>query len=683
LEACDLGAGDGGPIAVKGDGFVHSKTGKPVRFWGVNAGAEVAGFEKAAVDRFAKFMAKRGVNLVRYHSPIFARGDFRKVDDEAIARLHYFAAALKREGIYLGVSCYFPLWIKLKPQDGFAGYRDQHPFALLYFNEEFQRIYQGWWRELLRRKNPHTGMTLAEDPAVAFAELVNEDSVFFWTFSPYQNIPEPQMKILEEKFGRWLAARQGSLANALAKWPKGTVRGDDAEAGRAGFLGVWQMANQKSPRARDQLEFLTELQADFYRSQRDFLRGKLGFGGCIQASNWITGDARVLGPLDKHSNATCDFLDRHGYFESRHKGPAASYSLSAGDVYTERSALLFEADDDPAKRSFSLPIFGVEYAGKPSLASEVNWIPPNPLRADMPLVAAAYGALQGTDGYCFFASAAPEWQQTMTKFAIQTPLGVGQFPAAALIYRKGLVKEGPTAARADLKQEDLYKQTGAPLAAPQNLDALRKADLPAGAAIATPPTAALDPLAFLVGKVEFRIGPGSAAARQLDLAKLVDRERKVVTSATGELRWDYGRGLATIDAPAALAATGFLAKAGPVELSEATFDVKLRYGAVALVSLDDKPIRESRRLLLQVASEETNDGWKTTARGKELRIDAVGGPPLAVRKFAGAVTLKGPGAGDFKATPLDPNGRASGPATATIEGRLELAPQTLYYILER
>ena len=35
------------------------------------------------------------------------------------------------------------------------------------------------------------------------AEIINEDSYFFWTFNP-QAVPEPELKILEAQFGDWL-----------------------------------------------------------------------------------------------------------------------------------------------------------------------------------------------------------------------------------------------------------------------------------------------------------------------------------------------------------------------------------------------------------------------------------------------------------------------------------------------
>ena len=34
---------------------------------------------------------------------------------------------------------------------------------------------------LLKHRNPHTGLTYAEDPAIAFVEIINEQSILFYT----------------------------------------------------------------------------------------------------------------------------------------------------------------------------------------------------------------------------------------------------------------------------------------------------------------------------------------------------------------------------------------------------------------------------------------------------------------------------------------------------------------------
>jgi hypothetical protein len=208
-------AGENGFIQARGDKFVHGKNNQVVRFWAVNAGGGLINLDKASVNYLARYLAKRGVNMVRIHGGIWGE-DFRQVNREFLDKYFYFVSAMKREGIYTNLSIYFPLWIQMRENSGFAGYPapgTAHPFALLFFNPEFQGIYRNWWRALLTTKNPYTGIALRDDPAVAIAEIVNEDSYLFWTFS-YNNIPAPQMAILEKLFGDWLTTKHGSLQAA-------------------------------------------------------------------------------------------------------------------------------------------------------------------------------------------------------------------------------------------------------------------------------------------------------------------------------------------------------------------------------------------------------------------------------------------------------------------------------------
>jgi hypothetical protein len=672
-------AGEGGFIGVKGEEFIHKKTGIPEKFWAINTGADTTRLDKATFQNMARSWAKMGVNLVRLHGAHWG-SDFRKIEPDELQRIHQFVEILKHEGIYTCLSIYFPLWLNFNEKSPFAGYKGQNPFALLYFNKDFQAFYNNWWRTILTSRSEKTGKTLTEEPAVAMLEIVNEDSNMFWTFTPYENIPAPQMEILEKQFGSWLAKKHGSLKNALQFWGGSAVRGDDLNSGRAGFMPLWEVFNKKDARAQDTARFLAENQRDFYVQTLDLLKKDLGFKGSIYASNWITADARILGPLDKWSNSVADFMDRHGYFDVGHTGERASYSISNGDRYADRSALQFlpnKAEDPP---NFSLPIFDIRYNNKPSTITEINWTPPNALRADFPLVSAAYGALQGTDAIFFFATGAPWWEETLGKFGIRTPVTFGQFPATALIYRKGLVKAAPKVVEASLSLSDLFALKGAPLSTTASLDQLRAADIPAGKSAEVKSIESIDPLAFLVGKVDFNITDDPRPSRIMDLSRFISHDKKMVTSATGELLWHYGRGTVTVNAPKAQGVTGYLSKLGTVELGALRIKSPMEYGTILAVSLDDKPLATSKQILLQVMSQEQNYGWRTSG-GPQKLIESTGQAPMQVAELKGNVTFKRKDAAALKVTPLDFNGYPK--SRAKPAPNMRLSPDTIYYLITK
>ena len=181
-------AGEHGFIAVKGTHFVHGDTGRPLRFWAVN-GPPHELKDRESLRSLARLLAKYGVNLVRIHGGYFdENGD---VKPESVRHAIDVVECMKAEGIYSHFSIYFPLWLKPKPGTpwlpGYDG--NKHPFAALYFNRDFQEKYRSWWKALLLTPSSTTGKPLIAEPAVAGCEMINEDSYFFWTFSP-DNIPD-------------------------------------------------------------------------------------------------------------------------------------------------------------------------------------------------------------------------------------------------------------------------------------------------------------------------------------------------------------------------------------------------------------------------------------------------------------------------------------------------------------
>lgn len=142
-------AGENGRIIVRGEHFAHEATGEPVRFWGVNRG----GWDRMSQKEWqeaARMLAKRGVNLVRFHSGIFHgknnEGEPKwDVDENKLDALFYAIAALKEEGIYSHLSLYFPLWLKGPDPERFPGIGDDDPpFMQHVINEDFESIYRSW-----------------------------------------------------------------------------------------------------------------------------------------------------------------------------------------------------------------------------------------------------------------------------------------------------------------------------------------------------------------------------------------------------------------------------------------------------------------------------------------------------------------------------------------------------------
>lgn len=673
-------AGENGFIGVKDGRFVHTGNGETVRFWAVNGPPhDLKGPE---LRKVARMLAKYGVNMVRIHGGYFDKDG--EVEMTKVTHAMEIVEAMKAEGIYTHFSIYFPLWLTPKPGlswlPGYDG--KKHPFAALLFNPDFQAQYRKWWTALLTTPSPATGKTLVEEPAVASLEMQNEDSFFFWTFST-ENIPEAEIILLEKMFGDWLVKKYGSLEAASAKWNGVKAKRDNAAEGRMSFRPLWNMSHEKIARDQDTAQFLFETQTRFYSETYQFLR-KLGFKGPITASNWATASPEVFGPLEKLSYLAGDFIDRHGYFSCNHKGPNAEWSLRDGHTYSDRSALRFEAEDVTKPKQFVHPAMDPHYDGKPSMISETTFNRPNRYRSEALLYFAVYGALQGSDAIVHFALDGGQWAVKpgyfMQPWTLMSPAMAGQFPAAALLFRRGLVTPGKVLAEIRLNKSDMLALKGTPLPQDATLDELRLKDVPQGTSVK--PGQRLDPLLHYAGRANVTFSSEAGATTVSDLSSLIDHTRQTVSSSTHELKLDYGKGLLIIDAARAQGASGCLKANHEIETKDLTISSALDLGHIIAVSLDDKPIEVSTRILLQVMSEEKSSGFQTQPVSPNLqRVTSIGHDPWLVRNLSGTVRFKRPDAGQLQVTALDYNGYPNGNAGTAQE--IKLQPATVYYLVQR
>lgn len=301
--------------------------------------------------------------------------------------------------------------------------------------------------------------------------------------------------------------------------------------------------------------------------------------------------------------------------------------MSVGDTFSDRAGVL-----EPDK----LPIAMNQVDGYPHIISEIGWPNPNRFKAEFPALCAAYGSLQGIDGIFFFAVGGADWETSPKKFTLTVPTILGQFPGMALMYRRGDVRQADAVVHEALDLNDLYRFKGSAASTAQGLDALRRADVPAGGVARGVEIPGIDPLAFYAGRVLRSFGTGKSKSLLRDLTKYIDREKKRIRSITGELTWDYGTGAVTVDTPRSQGVVGFLRQAGRVELSDVTIESGNEFGSVLVISLDGKPLASSRNILVQAATEEKCHGWKVD-NGK---IADLGGYPLNVRNIDATVTFR-------------------------------------------
>jgi hypothetical protein len=355
-----------------GDAFLLGD-GTPVRFWAVNS--KITGFDDQQLDQHARWLARIGVNMVRLSGVTLQskapRSKVTDVSEESLRNIWRAVAAFKKQGIYVTLH---PYWGEGNGADltdwGIAGYtgKDQ-PWGLLFFNQELQRGYRAWLKELFTRTNPYTGIPLARDSAVGLFILQNEDSLLFWTS---QGIKPAQKAVLATKFVEWLKARYGSLDAALKSWDGDRHKDDRPAAGIVGLYDISQAAvaqtGGRAKRIADQYQFFVETMRRFNAETETYLREKLGCRMLICAGNWRTASDELMLDAERWSYTTNEVIAKNHYFNSLHEGPASAWAINQGDLIADQSVLF---------SPWMFPVNLKQVAGHPNIITESTWTNPN------------------------------------------------------------------------------------------------------------------------------------------------------------------------------------------------------------------------------------------------------------------------------------------------------------------
>jgi hypothetical protein len=683
-------AGEKGFVTASPDGDFLDGAGKPLRFWAINAKSD---FENPAdLDSSARFLAKMGVNLARLFVGLNPEdGKLEVPNAKAIDQVWRAEAAFKKQGIYV-IIC--PFW-KMTPKasQGIEGYNgDAESWGVGFFNPVFRAAFKSWMTKLLGDKNPYTGIRLADDPALAVICSQNEDSLLFWTAGLMK---EPQKRLLAKLFAAWLVKKHGSLDKALEAWGGEKADGDDFANGTVGLLPVYNInvaPTGKANRAADQVEFMARTQHDYYQDLHNHYRS-LGCKQLVNSSNWITADALRLNDVERWSYTSDEVIAVNKYYGSKHEGENNGWRIDPGHTI---------ANETGVRDLRGLPTNLKQIAGRPMMITESSWVSPNRYQAEGPFLMAAYQSLTGVDAFFWFAQTTVAYdddqavalpfitykdQHPPFKWSCMIPGMLGAFPANAIALRRGYIAKAKPVVHEARSLASMFRREYPIIAEDPEFDPNRREGGEAQAqAEKTKLASGVDPLAFLVGPVEVEYGADAAkTVVSPDLGKRIDTAKKVVTSATGEITMDYGRGVCVVDTPKSKGVCGFLKQAGgSFALTDAVIASGNRYATINLVAMDDQPLKSSRQVLLQYGSIAKPTGWETKDLGHDKEeIVNVGHKPWQVVKADATVTLANPGL--TKAVALDPAGFPT--ATAVLVKReggkliVTLPPDALYVVL--
>ncbi len=569
---------------------------KRIRLFGPNLVQSANFLTPELADAFIRQAESLGYNTVRLHH--IEQGlldpkapDSLTINPKALDNFHYLCAKLKERGFYLTIDLYASR--RLKAGDKIPEFDDTGEFSmknLVPISPEAMENWKSFSRQVLSARNPYTGLSLAEDPALAFLNLVNENPLI----------------------SQWNGVRAGRAAALIYKQKfeeylktKGFT-GDTAEVKRNGLF----------------IEFLNDLQGKCIAEQSRFLREELGLKALITDLNMC--HQFTLAEL----RSGLDLVDIHQYWDHP-SFPEKRWGYPF--VFHNRSSIAGGAV--APGRLMSSRVFG-----KPFVVTEFNFCFPNSWRVEAPTLTGGYAALQDWDGLYRFAwshSAAgmknPE--RPMTQFDIVNNLQAQMTERIIyFLFVRGDVKSAEKGIAFDYRPE-LVRSLGGNSMTGTYPDSFRLYGL--YERIGTLANGAVSPGVVKVNPLQ----SGWEAALSRPVREAMENYRKtgVITSQTREITLAKKSPSLHIVAPRSDVYTGSLDVAGKVLKAE-----KLSvYQTLALHSLDGKELAGSEKLLLIQLTDLSNDGLRFDDKKRRV-LRSWGKLPQMLERGSAEITLAVP-----------------------------------------
>jgi hypothetical protein len=669
-------AGEFGFVNAAGKDLRFERSPKAIKFWGTGANLESGRYSREQLTQRAKYFRKFGINIVRQH-PLFddITTDGR-IDPAKLDQYDWWFAELKKHGIYTQWSVFYHYTIG--PNDGYPadlyaeleGRPDRKDtYGIITISPKLHEIRRKSLLQLLQHKNPYTGLRYVDDPALAIVEMQNEDSVFFW--NPLGWLAEGKKmplhsQMLRERWAAWVKAKYKTDAALKTAW--GALRsGDSVGSSELQVMSPWELPGEgprgpfagQDRRAGDYIQFLAEMQRGFFADTEKAMRDA-GLKCATVTTGWQVGGA-ATDAANTWTDTAATVIDRHNYAG----GGAGGHGITEGAVKNESHL------KKPGSGIFSVGMKQVEKM--PFSVSEWTQSAPNQWKVECTPLMAFYGmGLQGWDVSNHFAQSgthlADGWGPSA--YVTDQPHFIGQFPAVAFAIYNGHLTEGPIVAARRLSLAEVFS----------GKDPLKQDFTKGGYDAKTLEEQGGTPSeAFAAGRVTVSFDSGKSEA--IDLAKLWDRNRQTIRSATGEMTWDYRREVVTIHASKTQAVIGRVG-GQTFTLPGVTATFRTPFVSVIFTPLDNVPLAESKRILITALAQDKQSGARYASDGSKL--EAVGTAPLLLEPVQ--ATFKFTGVVPARVRACDPHGNPMGKevpvgkdGSITIDGTY----QAYYYEVTR
>ncbi|HKO89353.1 MAG TPA: hypothetical protein VJU83_12670 [Burkholderiales bacterium] len=579
-------------------------------------------------DQLARQLKMHGYGLARMHLVDATLMHDRHADfdysPEQVERFHYLLAALKKQGIR---------WMIDAATSWNGAYGDvkgrfvrEHKLKLsVHYDPASQAHWKKMVSTILAARNPHTGMTILQDPALVAVTLFNELGLNYGSNKGYP--PE-----LKQAFRAWLRT-QGQR--------------DDGDA---------PDRRDVSSRAALMQQFLGERERETARWMTAHLR-ELGFKGLVTAYN----NGKSIQAAA--ARGAMDLVSLHAYHDIPEENARAG---------SEQEGLSAVATELPYIQHFGVN----RYVDRAFIIDEYNHAYWNAWRREAGVAMPAYAAFQDWDGICRYSNPValryrkdgPRRSRAMAPFTVGLdPIARAGETLAALLFTRGDVAPAKQQAPILAGKDFFYGQASAVNGMPESLGrlvfvvgtGLLERDMATNAAIKADSTDANAKRAWVHGALSRNEQGWKRNLQHLRASGALPRTNKtaadgsVYESETGEILLEPPQQRMSVQTPKTEAVTFGSSLPSPsahLKVEEASVPAM-----VSLSALDGKPLEESRRMLLIVATDAVNSGDRFSADRKVL--EALGKLPVLIQPIKLRLLLRQMRANDFNLYALSLTGK--------------------------
>ncbi len=635
--------------------------------WGVNLGGATP--THAEAETLAKRMAQAGVNSVRFHGieywSFWKEGPLTPAEAEVADKFDYLVAQLAQNGIYANFNLHtyrrYSTELKLPDADKVPGIGDK---LIDIFTPQLIDAQRKHARNLLNHVNPYRKVRYADDPALAFIEINNENSLFLWDAEQlYPQLPPYYINIIQARFNEYLKSTYGSTPKLQAAWGPALAKDETIEAANVKFV----VPNEPEVRKIDRFKCLMQVEKGYWENIYNFVKKDLG------CKALVTGTI-VFGPCNLYAQQNMDWIDCHAYWGH----PRWAKGVNRWDPvnWTVPSAAMVDSPHETITdldkiSGLMFYMTSQQYKGKPYTNSEYNHPAPNDYQAECVPLMASFGAMQDWDGLWLFVYEAGNWDRNRIHwFDLDTnPAKWGFMQTGAAIFRDRQIT--PFQKSRTLS----YTSSSDPLADMARHQIKRNYD-----------TFTMLADQHGINWKDFLDTRLISSLHKKDNAK--HNPIPLLQPEKSKLAWDLapnGHGKYLAKGVGAMVWMGHKDR-----FTEGNFILESPdYAVVTMTALDDQPFQKSKKILVTAIKRCENTGMKFNEKRDSVGNNW-GGPPVIIEPIKGTISGLSFLKGDWKCQTLGPDGKPTANVPLTTDAKtktlvLKLSPEykTMWYLLTK